>query len=292
MTGFVLSGVAASGVVFGLSVVSLPALPPIIGVATIAAGIVSGVLYLAHARRAAHPLLDPALFRTAVFRQSIIAGSVFRIGIGAVPFLLPLMFQIGFGLTPFQSGMMTFVSAIGALTMKFAARRIYAAVGFRTVLLVAAVVGAGFIALNGFFTPSTLPWVILSILFVSGFVRSIFFTGITALAFAEIDEVEASQATAISSVVQQISIALGVAVAGGILEASTAFRGEELGLADFHIAFFIVAAVSSLAALPVLVLARDAGSGVSGHRGRTIQLATAASLPIEPPLEPAPHPGE
>jgi len=286
--GFLLSGIAASGFVFGLSVISLPALPPVVGAVTIVGGVVSGILYVRHARHVAHPLLDLALFRGTVFRQSIISGSIFRIGIGAVPFLLPLMFQIGFGMSPFQSGMITFVSAIGALCMKFVARRIYEAVGFRMVLSVGAILGSAFIAINGLFTPATMPALILAILFISGFVRSVIFTGVNALTFADIGEAEASQATAISSVAQQISIALGVAVAGGILEGSTALRGAALGLTDFHMAFFLVAAISALAVIPALMLARDAGSLVSGHRVRAMPAATAASLPIEP----APHPGE
>lgn len=285
VAGFLLSGIAASGVVFGLSVISLPALPPIVGVITVVAGLLSGALYLRHARRAAHPLLDPALFREPVFRQSVIAGSIFRVGIGAVPFLLPLMFQIGFGLTPFQSGMLTFVSAMGALTMKFAARRVYSTGGFRVVLSVAAIVGSGFIAINGLFTPQTAAWLILVILYFSGLVRSIFFTGINALSFADVSEAEASQATAISAVAQQISIAFGIAVAGGILEASTKLRGAPLGLADFHTAFFIVAMITALAAVPVLMLMSDAGSAVSGHRSRRSRAHGA-------PAEPSPHPGE
>lgn len=283
MVGFLLSGIAASGMVFGLSVISLPALPPVVGIVTVLAGAVSAAFYLMHARRTPHPLLDLGLFRAPVFRQAIISGSIFRIGIGAVPFLLPLMFQIGFGMTPFQSGMMTFVSAMGALTMKFVARRVYETGGFRTVLTGAAVLGGVFIAINGLFTPATATWAILVILYGSGVVRSIFFTGANALAFAEIDEAGASQATAISAVAQQISIALGVAVAGGILEASTKLRGAALGLTDFHAAFFIVAAISALAAIPLLMLRPDAGSGVSGHKSKAEKAAEAALAPAPSP---------
>lgn len=107
--GFILSGLAMSGVVFGLSVVSLPALPPMIGIVAVLIGVISTVLYMRHARRVSDPLLNLKLFDNQVFRIAVFGGSVFRFGIGAIPFLLPLMFQLGFGLTPFQSGMMTFV---------------------------------------------------------------------------------------------------------------------------------------------------------------------------------------
>jgi EmrB/QacA subfamily drug resistance transporter len=264
--GFFLSGIAASGVVFGLSVVSLPALPSWVGLTTLAVGLISAVLYLFHARNKPEPLLALDLFKNQVFRASIVGGSLFRIGVGAVPFLLPLMFQIGFGMTPFQSGMITFVSALGAMSMKLVTKWFYAKTGFRNSLMYGSVVAAAFIAVNGLFTPATPYWLMILLLLAGGFFRSLFFTGTNALAYADIPNEQTSQATPISSVAQQISIALGVAVAGGILEVSTKLHGGPLQLSDFHTAFFIVAAVSGLACLSFRALKADAGAEVSGHR--------------------------
>ncbi|NTS30416.1 MFS transporter [Phyllobacterium sp. BT25] len=264
--GFFLSGIAASGIVFGLSVVSLPALPSWVGFSTLALGIVSAVLYLLHARKTPEPLLSLDLFKNQVFRASIVGGSLFRIGVGAVPFLLPLMFQIGFGMTPFQSGLITFVSAAGAMSMKLVTKWFYRKTGFRNSLMYGSVVAAAFIAVNGFFTPETPYVLMILVLLAGGFFRSLFFTGTNALAYADIPNEQTSLATPISSVAQQISIALGVAVAGGILEVSTKMHGGPLQLSDFHIAFFIVAAVSSFACLSFRGLRADAGAEVSGHR--------------------------
>jgi EmrB/QacA subfamily drug resistance transporter len=270
--GFVLSGIAASGIVFGLSVVSLPALPPIIGVLTLAAGFISIGLYVLHARRTAYPLLNPRLFANPAFRAAITSGAIFRIGAGAVPFLLPLMLQVGFGLSPFHSGLLTFVSAIGAFAMKFVAKSILRAFGFRTVLAFASLAGAVFIGVNGFFTAATPHTVIIFVLFVAGFLRSVFFTSSNALVFAEIGDAEASQATAIAAVVQQTSIALGVAIAGGLLEGVTWFSGRPLDAADFSTTFFLVAAISAGAVVPFLGLSPIAGSTVSGHGGKRVRL--------------------
>ena len=277
--GFLLSGLAASGVVFGLSVVSLPALPPMVGFITVATGIVCGVLYLLHARRAANPLLALDLFRNQVFRSSVLGASVvgggmFRIGVGAVPFLLPLMFQLAFGLSPFQSGMITFVTAIGAIGMKLTTTWVFRQFGFRRVLISGSLIAAGTIAVNGFFTPQTPYAVMILVILVGGFLRSMFFTGVNALSYADIAPADTSKATPITAVFQQLSIALGVSLAGGILEVSTAVHGGPLTLSDFHTAFFIVAAVSATASLTFLRLAPDAGSAVSGH-GR---LATPKTL--------------
>lgn len=262
--GFVLSAIAASGIVFGLSVVSLPALPPIVGAATIGVGILSAWLYVRHANRVETPILNLKLFANPVFRAAILGGSFFRIGAGAVPFLLPLFFQLGFGMTPFQSGMLTFASAGGAILLKFMASAALRAGGFRNVLIAGALAGAAFIAINALFTAAT-PWpVIIAVLFASGFLRSLFLTSVNALVFADISEADAGQATALAAATQQISIALGVAVAGGVLEAMALLTGTALGIEAFVWAFVIVAGLTALAALPFVWLDPDAGNSVSG----------------------------
>lgn len=266
--GFLLAAVAASGIVFGLSVVSMPALPPLVGVATLCVGTLATFAYVRHARRVARPILDLALFDNPVPRIAVLSGSIFRIGIGAVPFLLPLMFQIGFGLSPFESGLLTFASAFGAIALKFFATTALRAAGFRAVLAFAAIAGSVLMAANAFFTPATPHWIIIVVLVAAGFTRSMFFTSNNALIFAEIDDRQASQATAIASVAQQISIALGVAVAGILLEAHHLVTGEETGLAAFSTAFLAVAAMAACAVLPILKLSPDAGMAVSGHVGK------------------------
>jgi EmrB/QacA subfamily drug resistance transporter len=263
--GFFLSAIAFTGLVFGLSVISLPALPIWYGFVTIAVGAVSGVIYLWHAKRAKYPLLDPKMLRYPLFKAGILGASNFRIGIGAMPFLLPLMLQLGFGLNPFQSGMVTFVSAVGALSSKFGAQRVFRRYGFRGVLAAGTLISAIFIAINGLFTPTTPQWIIMGCLLVSGVIRSTCFTGINAMVFSDIDEADSSQATAINSVSQQISLALGVAVAGGLLDLFSNFSGGHIELIDFHIAFFVVAGISALSSLTFARLPHDAGAEVSGH---------------------------
>ncbi|WP_296097667.1 MFS transporter [uncultured Agrobacterium sp.] len=273
IAGFVLSGLAASGVVFGLSVVSLPALPPFVGIASIIIGFVCGALYVRHAKIHPAPILDFKIFRNATFRTASISGTVFRISTGAIPFLMPLMLQIGFGLNPFQSGMITFAGAIGAITTKFMARRVFAATGFKGTLLSAGIVGACTTLANSFFTPETPYSLIMICLVTAGFARSFFFTGTNALSYSDIDDRQASQATSMASVLQQISLALGVAFAASILEVSAYFSGRHLELANFHLAFMVVALVSLFATLPLMAMDKGAGSEVSGHRRKVSQPA-------------------
>lgn len=274
--GFLLSSAAASGLVFGLSVMSLPALPVFIGAAATVVGLLSMILYVIHARRHPAPLLDLSLFGNRSFRASIIGGTLFRIAAGATPFLLPLMLQLGFGMTAFESGMTTFIAAVGAISTKFIARRAFAAAGFRNVLILAGIFGAITTAANAVFTPATPIVLIMGILLVGGFCRSFFFTGVNTLGYAEIEDRAASQATSLTSVLQQVSLALGVAAAASILEASTRITGETLSLSDFHLAFAIVAGLSLFSVLPFFGLPRDVGSAVSGYRrasdGETISV--------------------
>lgn len=268
--GLVLSGLTFSGIMFGLSVLSLPAIPTWAGYLAVVVGLTSGLLYLRHARRTAHPILDPKMFQLPLFRQAIIGGSLFRIGIGAFPFLMPLMLQLTFGLTPFESGLTTFVAAIGAILSKFGAERLYAAAGFPRTLMATAVLGCLFLGVNGLFSPATPHWMLMGALLLGGLCRSFFFTGVNALVFADIDEKQASQATAINAVSQQLSIAGGVAVAGGVLELSSNLHGGALTLGDFHIAWFAVAAVAVCSIIPFARLPPDAGSDVSGHKVKTM----------------------
>lgn len=266
VAGFLLSAVAFSGFVFGMSVLSLPALPTAWGYATLGAGFLAGVLYLAHARRARYPLLDPAMLRYPLFRAGILGGSIFRIGIGAIPFLLPLMLQLGFGMTPFQSGLVTFVAAVGALSSKFGASWVYRSFGFRNVLWSGAILSSLLIAVNAFFYPETSKALIMGCLLVGGILRSLAFTGINAMIFADVDEADSGQATAINAVFQQISLATGVALAGGVLDLAGRIHGGPLRLEDFHVAFLVVAGIAALAAIVFVRLPADAGAAVSGHR--------------------------
>lgn len=263
--GFLLCAVAASGVVFGLSVVSMPALPPAIGASAVVIGIVAAIAYIRHARRAAAPILDLRLFDNPVPRIAILSGTMYRLAIGATPFLLPLMLQIGFGLSPLESGLITFASAIGAIMMKFAATPALRLAGFRSLLIFAAAIGSFLIAMHSLFTPATPYWIMIGTIMMSGFTRSMFFTANNALIFAEIEDRQTAQASAMTSVSQQISIALGVALAGTLLEAHHAVTGAETGLAAFSVAFLGVAAFGALSIIPMLRLSPDAGKNVSGH---------------------------
>ncbi len=182
-----------------------------------------------HARHTPSPVLDLTLFRLHTFRASMIGGFVFRIGIGALPFLLPLMLQLGFGMTPFSSGLITFTSAFGAMGMKMAAATILRRFGFRTILVVNCLVSAVFLAACAAFTKTTPVAAMVALLLVGGFFRSLQFTCINTIAYAEIEPAQVSRATSLITVSRQLALSAGVAFGALVVELVVHFRGGPVG---------------------------------------------------------------
>jgi MFS family permease len=265
--GMLLASLGVAGLAFGLSVAGLDLLPWTIVVALIGGGAIAMTLYVFHARKVKAPPLDFRLTRYPTFHAALIGGFLFRLGIGAMPFLLPLMLQVGFGMTPFQSGMVTFATAVGALGMKTVAARIIGTFGFRPVLVSVGVVSAVFLAATAAFTPGTPLVIIFLILVVGGFFRSLTFTSINTIAYAEVHARELSRATALMAVSQQLSISAGVAVGALVVETTLRWKGATtISAGDFWPAFLVVALISATSAFFFARLPPDAGSEMSGHK--------------------------
>jgi hypothetical protein len=265
VTGFVLSGLALVTVMAGLTGTTgdFPRwLTPLL----LAAGAVFALWYWRHQRSTPAPILNLDLLRIATFRTSVIGGAPFRVAAGAVPFLLPMMLQVGFGLDPFASGTLTFVAAGGALVMKFTAQPILRRFGFRTVLTVNAIVGATFLLAIALFTATTPWWIIVFVLLVGGFFRSLQFTSLNTIAYSDVAHDSMSQATSLAGVTQQVWAALGISFAALAIEASRTVRGDAgLETADFTVAFIAVGLLGMVSAISHYRLAPDAGAEISNH---------------------------
>jgi MFS family permease len=219
-----------------------------------------------HARRIANPILDLSLLQLETFRSSLFGGALFRIGVGAIPFLLPLLLQVGFGLDPFATGLLIFAAAIGAISMKLVAPRLLRRFGFRHVLVVNTLLGSLFIGVNALFTEATPHWLMFMVFMAAGFFRSLQFTSVNSLAYADVPEEAISAASTLANVAQQLSLSLGVAVAAFVLEAALGFDHEAPPTArEIKIAFVIIAIISASAALVHLRLSAQAGQSLSGH---------------------------
>lgn len=264
--GFLLSAVGLSLSMSALSAIGSGLVPGIVLAACMLAGAGLFAAYLAHARRHPQPLLRMDLLRVPTYRVAVLGGSLFRVGIGATPFLLPLMLQLSFGLDPLGSGLVTFTSTAGAMVMKTVAPGILRRLGFRPVLvwngLAASLMLCGF----GLFRAETPYALMVGVLLTSGFLRSLQFTSLNALAYADIDQARMSQASSLAAMVQQLALALGVTIGGFALSLAGLVTGrEEAAAINFTFAFLTVGLVSMASTWQMRRLAPDAGAEMAGR---------------------------
>jgi EmrB/QacA subfamily drug resistance transporter len=266
VVGAILSGVGLSCLVFGFTIAGRGFVPTPVVALIVALGAAALFAYVRHAKRAPYPIVDLDLLHIPTFRAAVFGGFLFRIGLGATPFLLPLLLQVGFGLSAYEAGLLTFVSAIGAIAMKTTAQPILRIFGFRRVLVVNALICAGFLALCATFSAATPHLLIMGALLVGGFFRSLEFTALNALAYADVDQEAMSRATSFASVAQQLSLSTGVAIGAAALETARTLRGGgALQAVDFAPAFLVVAAISAIAVTQFVRLAPNAGAELVGR---------------------------
>jgi EmrB/QacA subfamily drug resistance transporter len=264
--GFVLSGLGIGGLAFGLSVMGLAFLPTGVVAALLAVGTISTAAYIVHAKRAAAPILDLSLFKLPTFRASLFGGFMFRLGIGALPFLLPLLLQIGFHLTPFQSGLITFTGAVGSMFMKAAVAGVLRRFGYRSVLVYNSLISGAFLAACAGFVPGMPFSAMIAILLAGGFFRSLQFTAINTIAYADVEPARVSRATTLVSVGQQLALSTGVAVGALVVEITLQLKhASAMGAWDFPPAFLAVGAVSAAAGLIFARLSPEAGAELAGR---------------------------
>ncbi|HUZ65406.1 MAG TPA: MDR family MFS transporter [Acetobacteraceae bacterium] len=270
--GLLLSGVSLACLMFGLDMGSHGALSlPVLGVILVV-GFGAGAAYVAHALSHPRPVMDLRLMRIPTFRVSIVSGTLFRIGVGAMPFLLPMMLQLDFGMSAAQSGMITFVSAAGSMMMKTLAPRLLRRFGFRETMLWNGLISSALFALCAGFRPDWPVAALYGVLLVGGFFRSLQFTAYGTIAFADIPRPQMSDATSFFSTFQQLSATLGIALSAATLEASVALHGHTGPmLSDFSITFVVVAAISLFAVPACYSMAPTAGAELSGQRARKRQ---------------------
>jgi EmrB/QacA subfamily drug resistance transporter len=283
IVGLLLLGTGLSGLVFGLAALGQGLVPFWAALSMLGTGVFVCWLYARHAVRTPHPLLDLNLMQIGTFRASIIGGTLFRLGAGATPFLLPLLFQLGFGLTAFASGMLTFVAAIGAFLMKFSAPPILNRFGFRTVLVVNGLLSSVFICVLALFTTATPHAVIIGVLLVGGFFRSLQFSAVNTLIYADIPPPLMSQATSFASAAHQLSLSFGVAVAALTLEAQQTLRGSsDIVVNDFVTAFLVVGVIAAASTVVFGRMPRDAGAELTARAEETVVAADPASAAAHP----------
>ncbi|PDQ18963.1 MFS transporter [Mesorhizobium sanjuanii] len=268
--GFLLTSVGLASMLYGLERIAHPEDGALPTVALLGAGILVGWVAVRHLARTQHPLLDLTAFKVQTFAISTLtAGTVFRVAINATPFLLPLLFQVGFGLSPVDAGLMILAYFLGNLGMKTATTPTLRRFGFRLVLIVNGVIASLSIMACAAISPQTPQALVVALMLIAGLTRSMQFTALNTLAFADVTASQRSSAATLSSMLQQVAMLFGVAVAAALLNLSQIARGgPALDLIDFRLAFLAIGAIGLVAALRFLALPASAGAEVSGHLPR------------------------
>jgi EmrB/QacA subfamily drug resistance transporter len=267
--GFLLTGTALACFVYICDLVERPQVDWIPVALIGGISIVAGLVAARHLYRTPHPVIDPSLLRIPTFSASVVGGAVFRVGTASLNYLLPILLQIGLGFTAFLSGLMTVAAALGSFAMKVAAIQILRRWGFRTALVINAFISAIGVAVCVIFTPAMPAIVIFLILLVAGFFRSLQYTALNSMAFADIPAPRMSAASSFSSMVQQISNGMGVAFAAMVLNLVLVLRGnsqDAMSLDDMRITIVLMALVTLGSSRSFARLENDAGAEVSGHR--------------------------
>ncbi|MBK8768939.1 MAG: MFS transporter [Rhizobiales bacterium] len=264
--GFLLSGGGLTLAVFGLTVAGRGLYTDTQVVVMMLVGGLLLVAYGLHAARVPDPILDLRLFRIPSYRHSVSGGNLFRIAVGAMPFIVPLMLQLGFGFSAFASGMITFASALGAVSMKFTVARLVRHFGYRSLLIVNGILCCVMFALQALFTPQTPYWMMFGVILAGGFMRSLQFSSLNTLAYADVEHAEMAKANTLYTVLQQLFLALGVAAAAFLLDARMWWYGRNsLEASDFSFVIVVVALISGFSVITFMKLDTDAGASISGR---------------------------
>ncbi|AUO23569.1 DHA2 family efflux MFS transporter permease subunit [Pseudomonas sp. NC02] len=263
-SGFLLVGVASAALLYGVELLGQSRGSLLQGLLLSAAGVMLGAFAWRHMRQHAQPLLALGVVSVRTFSVCLCGGSIFRVAISTLPFLLPLMFQLAFGLSAFDAGLLVLAVFAGNLAMKPFTTAVMQRWGFRSVLMINGILGVLAIAACALLDERMSWALILFILFVGGLSRSMQFTLFNTLGFADIPKAQMSDASTLFSMFFQLSMAMGVAIGALLLRFAMNFHGNtgQAATADFQLTFLLVAVIAGVALLDNLRLPPQAGESV------------------------------
>jgi EmrB/QacA subfamily drug resistance transporter len=262
--GFVIAGLGLALLQVAIENVGRPMIPGTVGLALFPGAIALLGGYGWYARQREDPVLDLRLLRIRTFRIGTLTGGLCRIGLDAVPFLLPLAFQVGFGLSALASGLLTFSSSLGAMAVRVFSGTLLRCFGFRRLLVGTACLAAVVTAGCGLLRADTPAFLMVLMVLLSGCVRSVQYLALNAVSYADVPAPVLSKSTGIGGVAQQL--ARGFGVASGAMMLAVVAGPRPVTADDFRIVFLSVAAIPLVSALGFLRLAPTDGGNVSGHR--------------------------
>jgi hypothetical protein len=273
LVGFVLVGFAAGGVLFSFDHMGMNRASWAGDAALLSVALCVGVIAVRHLRRHPHPVLSLRAASIETYRITTLAGGVLvRLPVRALPFIIPLLLQVVLGYGAVASGLALLAMNGGDLLLKTAITASLRKFGFRTVMISSAttmiVAVATCAACAGLASPAAY-WSIGAVLTICGMARSLLFSSIGSLAFADVPADELSSASVLWNLTQQMTNALGISLAAIFLTAGAALLGEPSGhisLRDCQIALLVMALIGAPSIIGFFRLAKDAGAALTGRR--------------------------
>ncbi|MGG2079007.1 MFS transporter [Lelliottia nimipressuralis] len=265
--GFIATTIAMVSLVYAMESMGAKHSQGLLTLGLLVVGAVTLIYALRHFQRAQWPMIRLDAMQVPTFRVTMYGGSLFRASISAVPFLLPLMFQVGFGMDAFHSGLLVLAVFVGNLTIKPATTPLIRRLGFRKLLLINGALNVLSLLACAFISPQTPAWLIMLILYLGGVFRSIQFTAVSTLAFADVPSAQMSYANTLFSTATQLAVGLGITL-GAIGIRIGEKMGDLLGMTSvpgfsFRLAFVAIALICLVGMVDTLRLTKDAGSAVS-----------------------------
>jgi EmrB/QacA subfamily drug resistance transporter len=221
-----------------------------------------------HAQNVSHPVLSLDLFSIRTFRVSVLGGFITRLGVGGMPFLLPLLYQIGLGYPAWQAGLLTMPQALAAISMKLLSKVILARFGHRTVLAANTVLLGINIMIFALIGPGTPVWCILILSFTQGFFASLQFTSMNSLVYADVSDRNASKASSIASTAQQMSLSFGIACASLVAAwflRDVSHANTPAFIHGLHLTLVTLGVLTIISSLTFRALKRSDGANISKH---------------------------
>jgi MFS family permease len=265
-------------VLFGCGISLLSYVLEVFGETTLSGREVLGLLgisaallgaYGLHSVRTAHPLLRLGLVRFRTFRVSVTGNLFTRLGIGGIPFLLPLLYQVGLGFSAIQSGLLIMPQALAAMTLKLTMPRILQRFGYRYVLIANTIALGVMIFLFSTIDVGTPVWLIVAMAFTYGFLTSLQYTSMNTLAYADVNERQASGASTIASTVQQLAVSFGVAaasLAAALFIPNRLHASTSEFIHGIHLAMWLLSGLTIASTVVFSGLKSGDGDAVSRHK--------------------------
>jgi EmrB/QacA subfamily drug resistance transporter len=261
LPGFVLVGVAVAALILGFEAMGRGLFPTSAVILLIGVGLGCAVLYIFHARRRESPIVDLSLLRQRTFSVSIWGGALVYIGATSQVFLLALLLQLGFNYTPFESGLTTLATAAGSVMIKSTVKPVLRFFGIRRLLIYNTLLTAAYIFACGLFRDNTPYLLILLTLWIAGLSRSVEYTAIQSLAYADLPPALTARATSFSSMSQQIWLSFGVGLVALVMQLAREFHGHDtIEPSDIMPAYFVIAFASLAAAGVFARMPKNAGA--------------------------------